>query len=529
MNNETHKVDALVGAALDITVPETAETRLREAMRESVPDRRALPWRLCAPLGAGAAALLVVAFLVLWGSGMTWANVQQSMREVPWVHVVQVSPQGDTPSETWYQTSPPRSFHKGDGLGIPVMYDFTSGVERRYWSETNTVVVTAVTEDESSDGCRFLRLLQPELRPESVESVERTGQEGGLVVFDAHLVDPGPRDREVTIRLWVDPKTKLPHRAKVHPPADIDEQPVEFRIDYPSDGPADLYDLGVPQDAEIHDARPAPDVTEVMDTYRRFRDAFPDEYRAVMARRRRYSGGSSLPFAFVVLRDGDYWRIESPSWPLHKWKKSPGVSLARLINFVRTGDYDPWSVQVCDGSRTVTWETGEIEREGFRPHHLRMSTNRNPATLGWPTMSSTSPVRRIESDDPELAGMIGLQFEVVGPREGRRDEYWLNPDRDYLCHRLVWKEKREDTWKPTRTDEILEYARTGDGHWYPALRRNKGEKYDIHTRIEVKVNPDFPEGVFDISSLESLEWPPYPEQPRASGTVKPAESQKKEK
>ena len=58
---------------------------------------------------------------------------------------------------------------------------------------------------------------------------------------------------------------------------------MRFVLDYPEEGPADIYALGVPRSAKIVDRVPKPDLARVIDGVKTSRQRFADSYYAIVA------------------------------------------------------------------------------------------------------------------------------------------------------------------------------------------------------------------------------------------------------
>jgi hypothetical protein len=91
---------------------------------------------------------------------------------------------------------------------------------------------------------------------------------------------------------------------------------VRFVLDYPEDGPADIYALGVPRPAKIVDSVPKPDLARVIDGVRASRQRFADSYYAIVAdtmgapmigQSDKWWQAASL---HQVWCKGDCWRVE---------------------------------------------------------------------------------------------------------------------------------------------------------------------------------------------------------------------------
>ena len=92
---------------------------------------------------------------------------------------------------------------------------------------------------------------------------------------------------------------------------------------------------------------------------------------------------------------------------------------------------------------------------------------------------------------------------VTGNFVGR---WFINPARNYICQKY---EHGHSDGTPIRSTEILEYAQTQSGQWYPCrIRRTDHQRVDSEELREttsriifLQENPDFPEVIFDPANL----------------------------
>jgi hypothetical protein len=174
--------------------------------------------------------------------------------------------------------------------------------------------------------------------------------------------------------------------------------------------------------------------------------------------------------------------------------------------------------------------------------------NTSIENLCWPRMTGTVgvPVKwKVESlTDPNGESLILIERTQDGriPDDKgiyvmpRRDRWFLNPKRSYICqkherstllyadwvinkHWLEGQENPRFEWAGRdyeSTIEILEYARTSSGRWYPRVvkettlwyNHRNGEtvvdrksSYSICRKIYLEENPNFPDGIFETENL----------------------------
>jgi hypothetical protein len=84
------------------------------------------------------------------------------------------------------------------------------------------------------------------------------------------------------------------------------------------------------------------------------------------------------------------------------------------------------------------------------------------------------------------------------------ERWYLDPARDYICVRNEFVCTTNE-----RCIEILEYARTSDGNYYPKVIRKKDTVItgsskimeELIRNIYIQIEPQYPEGIFDPENL----------------------------
>src|SRR5262249_11912783 len=141
------------------------------------------------------------------------------------------------------------------------------------------------------------------------QSVEREPDQDRLdyrlTVKDDGLSDP------IRLLFRVDASTKLPLSCRIEGRHEGRPVAVESRFDYPENGPADIYDLGVRQTARVVDRVPTDDVQRILDTLQAGRERM-DPYRAVFVEDGINDWWVATPI--VLYRKGTRYRDDYASW-----------------------------------------------------------------------------------------------------------------------------------------------------------------------------------------------------------------------
>ncbi|HEX8199207.1 MAG TPA: hypothetical protein VF590_01875, partial [Isosphaeraceae bacterium] len=252
--------------------------RLRSLLLERLGPPRPRParrWKARLLVGSGmAAAAAVLALLTLVRPGIAWAQVAEALRDRPWVHGKVVGPDGKELVEQWLSSDRRRG---GERAGpLIAFHDYGGKILTRYVPDEGVVYRLPEPPEGATGEADFLRQVLELLRDPAgpprfpFPGMELVGQsrgeveEGGKKWVEIELalrVAGGSRGPDVSMRIRVDPATKLPTSLVFDAE---DGKRYTAAIDYPESGPADIYDLGAPRTAKVVDRIPPDHVGRVM-------------------------------------------------------------------------------------------------------------------------------------------------------------------------------------------------------------------------------------------------------------------------
>src|SRR5262249_47463011 len=156
----------------------------------------------------------------------------------------------------------------------------------------------------------------------------------------------------VVLIFRVDPETKLPRSMRVA--GNEPKETVEFALDYPERGPADIYALGVPQKAKVVDRVPAADLTRCLDGLQAGRQRFESYQALIVESLVQKDNTEQILMLTLVWRDGKRWRMErgvsKAGWgiaPPKEWPEQNADVTAWLKEYAASLRFVPWIV--CDG------------------------------------------------------------------------------------------------------------------------------------------------------------------------------------
>lgn len=531
--DDDNKQDRLIRSAIGRDCPPFDFERWQQTHRRQIEEYRAQPpsssrrrtfvmggWRgrsrgLKIALAAAilfTAALLASRFTVsLDGATAAYARVQEAVWKVPWMRVrytgmdldpngKQISPEGALDTEIWYSFNAQTVIRKYHG-GHIVYNDYARQQVYTYNPTSHRIILTAFSRYHgSSTADTPSNWLERNIRvftSSGGTTTRRTGQYQGRTVDVFEVAsDPKPGVTTIHDRVYVDRSTFLPiaeERTFINP--DIGKlQRVETGVfDYPEQGPADIYDLGLDRDIPIINSLPLPEWQEIQMAYQHHSYWAPVPRYTALVVERMMIGDHPVSTVEVCYADGSHFRRE------HHSPYGPGASIGeqwaeQAAEFGDTFESILRWLQARKARGRISIELYETNRYHYCQRDEDGLWNRServvPRECGdcW----GICPVSRLGW--PDIRGEVDLIQDNYAKKENLiRAEaggqiFWLNPARDYICQ----------CWFDTNGEHrVTEFGRTDDGHWYPAQIEGNG----VHTTVYLKTNPEFPEGIFDPKPL----------------------------
>ena len=121
-----------------------------------------------------------------------------------------------------------------------------------------------------------------------VKQRQRTVTEQGRqwTLYEFEIGAPNDRDpsHSGSVAIRVDPEKKLIDSMTIT----HGKEKMQASFDYPAEGPADIYALGVPRDVPVEDRMPPPELDRILKTVQQNRRNF-DNYLAVAGGNTRFS------------------------------------------------------------------------------------------------------------------------------------------------------------------------------------------------------------------------------------------------
>jgi hypothetical protein len=454
--------------------------------------------------GAGAAAVLLIALLfALQPSGIAWSQVAQAVRAMPWIHMKAVGGEGRS-QETWISFS--RNIVAMRGGEATSYDDFRSGVRYEYDAQQKKLFRLSASDHganqlKSAEGL-FQAIFRGDAIPGDdfdfvgiVEQRQRTVTEQGRrwIVYELELRRGDPNDtdpnRTASVVIRVDPEKKLPDSMTVT----CGREKMQATFDYPDEGPADVYALGVPRDAPVEDRTPPPELSRILKTVQQNRRNF-DNYLAIAA------GSSRRSTVHLIRCKGDKFRIDvgigdtkhvasgaemAKWWWEHGKETLPeGVVLGdgRRIYQHDYVERDPWWKP---SMQSVRQGDGRGAAAGMREAQYFVELLAYPVNLDLNTLSLPQYAAHLDpkgENGPPGSVRVVLQLAKRSGESDRRtyhkEEFWLHPKYGYAVVKRVTSDCPEVDEDPRRKEQRIVYEyedfrQTPRGVWYPTVSRWK--------------------------------------------------------
>jgi hypothetical protein len=439
-----------------------------------------------------AAAVIIIAVLVgidqFGGStnktGFAFASTLKTMKRMPWIHVITESdtPKGKGTTESWTYFDPLIWASKGTRVGT-VYANYKEGKEYLYsprdpYSNKISIIPIADGYKPSESPIDMIeRVLRNRTNQDTEISRENSTLDGKRIEI-IHINSPIRKttyyrdvERNLLIRMDdiitisnIEPKrTSTKIVSTKAPPKDLPKANLTVKrkykrfFDYPDQGPGDIYDLGAPRDAEIHNYCPTGALADIFAEVRQ---------RVIKA----YEG-----YVAIVLES----------------KLNDGEPVPPKITMMRPRN--PADLPfVWVGIKSMAW---------FHPQCF---------ALNWNSYDTNYEMLPPDTQHENLVGFRVTEIQKSSIKRKRIDEYWLDPERDYLVMEHVrYEDHMNRYWDSTKKTITLATKQTPDGQWYPGhisyewdYTDDKGRhKQQIEKRIILDTELTFPEDSFEADYI----------------------------
>ncbi len=348
--------DALVGTlhqavtqVKEQPVPKAAMRHLLDRL-ENWPEPHRLQQQRRRRFWAASSLAASIVFLIAWLAWPSdgWAQVVQAMQQKQWIRMT--STVEGKPSVNWI--SLPRgviAWRRGDAgyhdsrLKVIYRYDESAKTiyrlpeddESRKTLLANQRLFTGILQNKNDlDGT-----IQERMEIIHQERHDITSDGKKLIEYHLQCRSKDQHDAQLTMIFQVDPITHLAQKLilkNLTPRSKDEPSELQFQIDYPDQGPLDIYDLGFEKTTKYVDNYPNEDLQHIAEVIRHNRNNF-DAYRGVMLR-------GNTPYALL-------WRKQN------KWRIEVRKSFSKATPPVQLEDPAGWWLEEA---KKMTWDTSEV-------------------------------------------------------------------------------------------------------------------------------------------------------------------------
>ena len=467
------------------------------------------------------ASCIIVAVLIalrpfsssLDGTTAAYANVMKAVRNVPWMRINYTSkiidPNGNIRSDNdQWSTDIFYSFNsqiliQRYSFGLITYKDYSKQEVYTYDPASKRIVISALSGVklplEANSPWGWLERNIQRMIPFGGDVTRKTGQYDGKEVEVFEIVSaPKPGVAAVRGKIFVDRVTSLPiaeERIYINSAIGKPQRVEKGMFEYPERGPADIYEVGLSRDIPTVNSLPSPPWEEINCLYQSCRRRAPERYIAIVTRELRILG-APIESVEICYADGARSREErhflfQPGPVGVQWREQAAEigntfnSILKWAQACKTRGEISISIyhESCFyNSHRQNDRTWKIEKRIFENREFRAGDFWNIcpiARIGWPEIRGYADI--IQDDYARENNLI--RVEVQGC------QFYLNPDRDYICQIQVNE-------RGGKTD-VKEFAQTREGKWYPKRIEAPG----IANTVYLETNPVFPEGIFDPNNL----------------------------
>ncbi len=536
----------LLGESADVE-PEAADS-LGERSRRS-------HWAVLSRMALGTAAACLVAAAAWWlltghePMGSAYAELAQAVENsqaAEWVHM-RGTAFGEE-FEAWLSVQPLRGFTRiGQRVSAVDLQTMTA-----YDPDTRTIRIQPMPEGagQFAGASSFFEVM--------MQTINKARENLGAKIAEQDQVVAGKALKVFTVtfehgsqeRFTVDPAARRVVRFESTKADGTPE--AAYEIDYPQDGPADIYALGVPRDARLVDLSPLKEFGDLNKRVEAARDGFGPVYRAMVYETEVRGNAHEFMGASVVYKKDGRYRIEryyvtgleDADESEQLWQQISEGDMAALVGWLKSRRVS--EVEFYDGSRRTTVrldEEGKLKKRrggigkpgvGSR-FPVEMNIWGRPSTLVTSLLPYVGRTTRMlpprEADSGTLVGVehVWQGYSMYGhiQNEPGKISQYFNPARDYVCEisefekdtQADWQEDKnwlKDIKNSTRDQyhserhHVLEYAQTSTGQWYAkkirkqvCYSRSGAGGFEVITLIHVDTTRDIPDELFDPASVKS--------------------------
>lgn len=445
-------------------------------------------WRIV----PAACTLLVLAALAIVmfspGQSLVWAQVQGELANQAWIRGT-LRKQGRlsvfwfSPRDQVWASSSPDSWTYSDG-SRKIRYEYQTRqpkILKSLLPANEEQKYLSLQQSDESDS------LGPWIMGEKIVRQSRriVEAEGRNWIEYQIVVNRG--SRFMTLR--VDPRTRLPVFLTAADAMD-GEPTFSWSFDYPEQGPADIFGLGVSADVAIDDRVPSDSAVGVLEAMAQARSAIGDF--GVVTLRSEFR--DQFRQYHVAARSGKAWRLDQcySSGALFTGAESTDSWYEQFVAALEDGGLRIIPFKYCDGNSVFVWRAADgqpvsegawqpAESEGVNDFPGRFpGMPWDPVAAMYPEIIPQSPHWGFEfiPNPPEMPGCVlfkrSAELASLVPQMAH-EWYYVDPARGHTVVRTelislpLGAPADYETAKARSSIILKDFAQTLEGIWYPTL------------------------------------------------------------
>jgi hypothetical protein len=490
-----------------------------------------------------AAAVIIIAVLIginyfsgsIDGASVVWADVVENMKKMPWVHAsIKINRSGQNVTKDSWKCFDPSIDIQEEPDGTIRYIDYSKSVMYLYKPKANTITISSKTDEYNLPGPESpVEIISSIIEMAHEQNAEISTEQTQIDGMNVEIIRIVSEIQDITLVRDIERNLIISMMTEATIPDIGEKVSAHAIIDYPDDGPRDIYALGVPEDATVIDTRPKGTVKDLTDKIQRKFDDGIGDHVAVILESWVEDDGALEPGTVTVMREkGKLKRFDLYLAVNRKDIKSlyedikdewPDLTIERILELRK--DQAIERQMLFDGKKTLLRNSysGQVEKQQIRTDFFKVNPETALAGIIWVNPNviirgRSSEARVIEPlpQDAERPGLYGFRVRTTAsdkeydernePALGT-DDYWFDPDKDYM---FVERISQKTGNFPYVNVTVKQTARTPDGRWYPTVISKesvyidpKGErqvrKQEKHILLDVE--PTFEPGIFDPSSL----------------------------
>ena len=285
---------------------------------------------------------------------------------------------------------------------------------------------------------------------------------------------PEPPPTEVpsaTVEIRVDPEKMLPELMTLME----GKVKMEYTFDYPNEGPADIYALGIPRDTPVEDRMPPAELERIIKIVEQNRHEF-DNYLAVSSDNSR---------VHIVWRKGEKLLVDRCGMEQYIQRRKM-ERVGKSVHVASAADLRNWWREYGDEIKS----SGVLERLSRKqsdPGRYRVELLAYPQIAINLQQAASASLVTAHLDPKGQNGPAGsVRVELLYSHQGaatdrvllRKEEYWLQPKYGYAVARQeVFSLSKVDDDPPRKETRLVyeydDFRQTPGGIWYPTVSRLK--------------------------------------------------------